>query len=82
MTISSINGYSSSSERRAARHLRRMEMEMERYQEFNECYGDYSNKSILIRAHCTIYGVLKIIMGLFITVIMIMVIPQVISQLM
>jgi hypothetical protein len=52
------------------------------YREFEECYGDYSDKSILIRVNCMIYGILKIIMGIFMTVTIIMVMPQVIRQLM
>jgi hypothetical protein len=90
ITVSSIDGFSSSFERRAARNLRRMNRYYryddydyyDYYREFEECYGDYSDKSILIRVNCMIYGILKIIMGIFMTVTIIMVMPQVIRQLM
>jgi hypothetical protein len=96
ITASTIDGFSSSFERRAARNLRRMNRyyryddydyydhydHYDHYREFEECYGDYSNKSILVRVNYMIYGISQMIMGIFIIFTIIMVMRQVIRQLM
>ena len=96
ITASTIDGFSFSFERRAARNLRRMNRyyryddydyydyydHYDRYREFEEFYGDYSNKSILVRVNYMIYGISQIIMGIFMIFTIIMVMRQVIRQLM
>jgi hypothetical protein len=96
ITASTIDGFSFSFERKAARNLRRMNRyyryddydyydyydHYDHYREFEEFYGDYSNKSILVRVNYMIYGISQIIMGIFMIFTIIMVMRQVIRQLM
>jgi len=95
ITASTIDGFSFSFERKAARNLRRMNRyyryddydyydyydHYDHYREFEECYGDYSNKPILVRVNYMIYGISQIIMGIFMIFTIIMVMQQVIRQL-
>jgi hypothetical protein len=96
ITASTIDGFSFSFDRKAARNLRRMNRyyryddydyydyynHYDHYREFEEFYSDYSNKSILVRVNYMIYGISQIIMGIFIIFTIIMVMRQVIRQLM
>jgi hypothetical protein len=95
ITASTIDGFSSSFDRKAAKNLRRINRyyryddydyydyynHYDHYREFEEFHGDYSNKSILVRVNYMIYGISQMFMGIFIIFTIIMVMLQVIQQL-